>query len=128
MTNRAENFVTKLEAVRKLIVMRFPTMDVQNLAEKMSKLAHYHYDKQRFLVIGEERELYKLLIENSLNPFTVYRWLLLDRVPEEVKWQLKNRQVSQKRAITLVLERRHETGSSLSAEIKALGMKLIGGM
>jgi len=128
MPDRAENFVTKLDEVRKLIVMRLPNFDMQNLVEIMSKLAHYHYDKKRFLVTGKDRELYNLLVENSLNPFTVYRWLLLDRVPEEVKWQLKNRQVSQKRAITLTLERRRETGSSLAAEIKALGMKLIGGM
>lgn len=128
MTERAENFVTKLEEVRKLMVIRLPNFDVQNLAEIMSKLAHYHYDKKRFLVTGKERELYNLLIENSYNPFTVYRWLLLDRVPQEIKWQLKNRQVSQKRAITLCLERRRETGSSLASEIKALGIKLIGGM
>jgi hypothetical protein len=128
MTDRAENFVTKLDEVRKLIVMRLPSIDVQNLAERMSKLAHYHYNKKRFLLVGEDRELYNLLVESSYNPFTVYRWLLLERVPEEVKWQLKNRQVSQKRAITLVLERRRETGSSLASEIKALGMKLIGGM
>ncbi len=128
MTNRAENFVTKLEEVRKLIVMRLPSINVQNLVEIMSKLAHYHYNKRRFLLVGEDRELYNLLAENSYNPFTVYRWLLLERIPEEVKWQLKNHQVSQKRAITLTLERRRETGSSLTSEIKALGMKLIGGM
>jgi hypothetical protein len=128
MTERAENFVTKLDQVRKLIVMRLPSMNVQNLAERMSKLAHYHYNKRKFLLVGEDRELYNLLVESSYNPFTVYRWLLLERVPEGVKWQLKNRQVSQKRAIKLCLERRRETGSSLAAEIKALGMKLIGGM
>jgi hypothetical protein len=128
MPNRAENFMTKLDEVRKLIVMRLPSIKVQNLFERMSKLAHYHYDKKRFLLIGEDRELYNLLVESSYNPFTVYRWLLLERVPEEVKWQLKNRQVSQKRAITLTLERRRETGSSLATDIKALGMKLIGGM
>ncbi|MBI5355688.1 MAG: hypothetical protein HZB68_04505 [Candidatus Aenigmarchaeota archaeon] len=57
--------MTKLEAIRKLIVMRLPSIDVQNLAERMSKLAHYHYNKKRFLLVGEDRELYKLLVENA---------------------------------------------------------------
>jgi len=111
-----------------LLVVRFPSLDVRSLTEKMSKLAHYHYNKRNFLIMGEDRELYNFLIENSYNPFTVYRWLLLERVPDEIKWQLKNRQISQKRAITLTIERRTETGSSLAADIKSQGMKLIGGM
>ena len=128
MPRNAENFVTKLEELRKLLVVRFPSLDVRSLTEKMSKLAHYHYNERNFLIMGEDRELYNFLIENSYNPFTVYRWLLLERVPDEIKWQLKNRQISQKRAITLTIERRTETGSSLAADIKSQGMKLIGGM
>ena len=128
MPERAENFLTKLEQVRKLIVIRFPQFDVQNLVEKMSKLAHYHYNKKRYLLVGQDRELYQLIVENSYNPYTVYRWLLLERVPEELKWQLKNHQISQKRATTLSLQRRKENSSSLTSEIKSLGMKLIGGM
>ena len=128
MSRNAENFVTKLEELRKLLVVRFPSLNVRDLTDKMSKLAHYHYNKRDFLIMGEDRELYNFLIENSYNPFTVYRWLLLERVPDEIKWQLRNKQISQKRAITLTIERRTETGSSLAADIKAQGMKLIGGM
>ncbi len=128
MLKRAENFLTKLEQVRKLVAMRFPEMDMRNLAEKMSKLGSYHYNKKRFLVIGLDRELYNLLIENSYNPFTVYRWLLLERIPEEIKWQLKQGQINQKQAITLSVQRLKENNSNLASEIKTLGMKLIGGM
>ncbi len=128
MLKRAENFLTKLEQVRKLVAMRFPEMDMRNLAEKMSKLGSYHYNKKRFLVIGLDRELYNLLIENSYNPFTVYRWLLLERIPEEIKWQLKQSQINQKQAITLSVQRLKENNSNLASEIKTLGMKLIGGM
>lgn len=128
MSRNAENFVTKLEELRKKLLVRFPSLNVRDLTEKMSKLAHYHYNKRDFLIMGEDRELYNFLIENSYNPFTAYRWLLLERVPDEIKWQLKNKQISQKRAITLTIERRTETGSSLAADIKSQGMKLIGGM
>lgn len=128
MKRNAENFVTKLEELRKKLLVRFPSLNVRDLTDKMSKLAHYHYNKRNFLIMGEDRELYNFLIENSYNPFTVYRWLLLERVPDEIKWQLRNRQISQKRAITLTIERRTETGSSLAADIKSQGMKLIGGM
>lgn len=79
MPKHAENFITKLEAVRKVIKMRFPSMNMQKLAEKMSRLGHYHYDKKRFFIVGEERELYNFLIENSYNHYTLYRWLLLER-------------------------------------------------
>jgi hypothetical protein len=128
MTKETQNCVTKLEQVRELIVMRFPKMDVRNLVEKMSKVGHYHYNKKKYLLLGENRELYNFLIENSYNPYTIYRWLLLERIPSEIKWQLKNKQISQKRAIELSMERRMETGSSLAADIKVMGMQLIGGM
>jgi len=128
MRERAENFVEKLEQVRKLISVHLPSVDVQHLSEVMSKLGHYHYNKKSCLIIGKEKKLYDLLIENSYNPYTFYRWLLLERIPESIKWQLKNCQINQKQAIKLSVQQRQETGSILAGEIKDLGMKLIRGM
>lgn len=128
MKNQTQNFVTKLEQIRNLIQMRFPKIDARNLLERMSLIGHYHYNKKKFLLLGENRDLYNFLIENSYNPYTVYRWLLLERIPQEIKWQLKNNQISQKRAVHLSMQRRKETENSLAAEIKAIGMQLVGGM
>ena len=128
MPKRAENFITKLEQARKLIAMRFPEMDMRNLVAKMGKLGSYHYNKKRYLLFGKDREFYNFLIENSYNPFTVYRWLLLERVPEEIKWQLKSHQINQRQAMKLNAQSRVINTLVLSQDIKEIGMKLVGGM
>ena len=69
--NMQKSFVQKLESLRKLVYMRLPQLNEQNILQIMDKLAHYHYDKKKYVVLGLERELYNLLIENSYNPFTV---------------------------------------------------------
>ncbi len=128
MSKRAENFLTKLEQVRKLISVQFPQENVQNIMPKMTKLAHFHYNKRRYMLMGKDRDLYNYLLENGYNPYTVYRWLILEKVPEEIKWQLKNRQISQRQAITLNAQSRRINTLVLSQDIKETGMKLIGGM
>ena len=65
------------------------------------------------------------MIENSYNPYTVYRWALLERIPDEIKFQLKNHYLSQKKASKIVFERRHETETALQIDIKKLGLQLI---
>ena len=68
-----KDFLGSLNQVRKQVAVRFPKFDVQNLKKIMSKLAHYHYNKDKFFVIGQDKELYNFLIENSYNPYTLYR-------------------------------------------------------
>jgi len=94
----------------------------------IGRLGSYHYNKKKGFLIGYEKDLYKLLIENSYNPYTVYRWFLLERVPDEIKFQLNNHYISQKKASRMFFERRHETETSLQLEVKELGMKLLRGM
>ena len=98
---------------------------MQNLVKIMSKLAHFHYNKKDFILLGEERALYDFLIENSYNPFTVYRWLLLERIPDDIRFQLRQRQISQKKAVSEAFKRKHETNSILSVSIRELGLNLI---
>ena len=73
----------KLESVKKLIESELPEINVRDLHSILSKLATYHYNKKRYLIVGVERKLYNLLRENSYNPFTVYRWCLLERIPDD---------------------------------------------
>tara|TARA_Y100000310_G_scaffold300204_1_gene335681 strand:- start:1179 stop:1562 length:384 start_codon:yes stop_codon:yes gene_type:complete len=119
-----KNIFEELEKVKTLIKKEIPNLDIRNLPNILAKLATYHY-KKKGLLLGHERKLYYLLIENSYNPFTVYRWTLLERIPEEIKFQLKNYQISQKKASSLYFKRRHETNLSLQKDIKSLGLKLI---
>ncbi len=119
-----KNFVKKLSSVRKLVKSRFPEENMQNVKE-FSKLAHYHYDKKHFMLIGKEREFYDFLIENSYNPYTVYRWMLLENIPEDIKFQLKENRINQKQALSKAFERRQENDTSLALSIKEMGLKLV---
>jgi hypothetical protein len=123
--NMQKNFVEKLSVLRKSLAVRFPSMNVQNLTETMGRLGHYHYHKKQFILLGEERELYNFLIENSYNPYTVYRWLLLERLPEELRFMIKERRMSQRKAVSEGLKWRHETVESLGESIMAKGIRLI---
>ena len=123
-----KNFIDRLNEVKKLIAVRFPNFDMQNFTKFMSRIAHFHYNKKKFFLVGETRELYNFLVENSYNPYTVYRWLLLERIPDDIRFQLRQNMTSQKKAVSEAFKRRHETDSSLIVSIKELGLKLIRGM
>jgi hypothetical protein len=120
-----KNFVQKLESLRKLLNSRLPGLEGRHLLQIMGKLAHFHYDKKKYLIMGTERELYNLLIENGYNPFTVYRWLLLERVPTDIKFQIKQKKMSQKKAVYEALKRRQERFGDVTQVIRDYGLSLI---
>ena len=123
-----ESFIEKLKTLRKALVEKFPTLDVHNLLKIMNKLAHYHYKKSQFYIIGMEKDMYNFLIENSYNPYTVYRWLLLEKVPEDIKFRLRQNEITQKQAIAKACIRIQETDESLGIAIKSMGLNLVRGM
>lgn len=123
-----KNTFEELDKVKKLIVEKIPSFDIRNLCVSLGRLGTYHYKKKKGMLLGHERELYNLLIKHSYNPYTVYRWALLERIPEEIKFQLRNHYLSQKKASRLYLERRNETDTILQQDIRELGLKLIRGM
>ena len=123
-----KNIFEELDKVKTLVVDKIPSFDIRNLCVTLGRLGTYHYNKKGKILLGHERNLYELLIENSYNPYTVYRWALLERVPEEIKFQLRNHYLSQKKASRLFLERRNETDTILQQDIRDLGLKLIRSM
>ncbi len=112
------------EKLKKDIMDKFPDLDARNLCVLLGRLGTFHYSKKT-LIMGREREIYNFLVENSYNPYTVYRWALLERVPEEIKFQLKNHYLSLKRASSAFFQQRHETETSLQRDIRELGLRLI---
>ena len=127
-TNMQKNYLQKIESLRKLVYSRLSQLDGHNLLKIMSKLAHYHYNKKKYMILGLEKELYDFLIENSYNPFTIYRWLLLERVPDDIKFQIKQKKISQKKAISEALKRRHERPQDATQVIREYGLSLIARM
>jgi hypothetical protein len=91
----------------------------------MGKLAHYHYNKKKFILLGVERDLYNLLISEGYNPFTVYRWLLLEKMPDDLRFKLKQKEITQKKAVSLAFERRNEGVKELTQSVRTLGLNII---
>ena len=123
--NMQKNFIENLSSLRKKLSVRFPTMNVQKIHKLMSELAHFHYKKKKAMMLGEEKQVYNFLIEEGYNPFTVYRWLLLERLPDELRFMNKQKEISQKKAISEGLKWRNETTQSLGQSIMAKGIRLV---
>lgn len=98
------------------------------LKESIAKSGTYHYKKKKFMLLGDEKKFYNWLIENSYNPFTVYRWFLLEKIPDDVRFQLKNAHISQKIASRLHFKRRHESKSKVCLDIRIMGLNLVRSM
>ena len=128
MAGIRKNIFEELEKVKKLVKVHFPEIEIRELCKLLGKIGTYHYNKRKMMLLGRDKALYHLLIENSYNPYTVYRWALLERVPAEIKFQLRNHNLSQKKASKLFFERRHETETSLQVNIRNLGLQLVRGM
>ncbi len=126
--NVHKDYLRRLNSLKKRLFSEFVWLEGRDLCEVMSQLGHYHYNKKKFILLGENRDLYDFLMKNGFNPFTVYRWLLLERVPENIKAQLKERKMSQKKALSEAFKQRQETAETISASVQELGLTLIRGM
>lgn len=124
MAGVRKNIYEELEKVRKLILGVQPQFDVRNLCVFLGRLGTHHYNKKGFLT-GDEKRIYNVLIENSYNPYTVYRWSLLERIPDDIRFQLRNHYLSQKTASKIFFERRHETDTAIQISIRELGLRII---
>ena len=126
--NVQKDYLRRLNSLKKRLCNEFIWLESRNLCEIMGQLGHYHYNKKKFILLGENRELYNFLMNKGYNPFTVYRWLLLERVPENIKAQLKQNKISQKKAISEAFKQRQETAEAISANVQEIGLALIRGM
>tara|TARA_Y100000310_G_scaffold78020_1_gene74610 strand:- start:17908 stop:18294 length:387 start_codon:yes stop_codon:yes gene_type:complete len=123
-----KNIFDELEQVKNLVRVHFSEEEIHNICPLLSKLGTYHYNKKKNMLLGKHKLLYNSLIENGYNPFTAYRWALLERIPEEIKFQLKNYQISQKKASKVWNKQRRETEGSIQQEIRRLGLQLVRSM
>jgi hypothetical protein len=121
-----KKWISELGQVKKLIETELPDTDFRNLTVLMGQLGTYHY-KKKGILLADERKLYNLLIENSYSPYTVYRWLLLERIPDDIRFQLHNNYISQKKAATMSYERKHKRKGVLCVDVKQRGLQLLRG-
>ena len=88
------NVFEKLKKIREL----FPDIEDSILFETTQKLTnHWHYKKDRknTKLTKEEAQVYETYITNSLNPSTVYKWMLLVKVPSELRSKIRNYNLKQ---------------------------------
>jgi hypothetical protein len=123
--NVQKDYLKRLVSLKKRLYSEFTWLEGRDLCQVMSKLGHYHYNKRQFILLGEDRDLYNFLMESGFNPFTVYRWLLLERIPEDIKYQLKENELSQREAISEAFKRKQETSETISLSVKQMGLALI---
>ncbi len=125
-----KNVFEELEKVKQLIKKVKPDFDMETLSIFLGRLGKYHYKKTRkgTLLLGTDRKIYNILIENSYNPYTAYKWALLERVPQEIKHQLKMGVIGQKKAKKYATKQRKCWDSNLNARVKQHGLMLIRGL
>ena len=122
-----KNIFEELEKVKDLIRREDPDFDMKQLTKFLGRLGSYHY-KKKGLYLGKNRNIYKTLLKNGYNPSTVYKWSLLENIPEELKLQLKQGIIGQKKAKKFALQQRRCNSSTLDVRIKQYGLMLIRGM
>jgi hypothetical protein len=123
--NSRLSFLDELSSLRKLVESRFPSVNSRQFDDILSKLAHYHYNKKNLIVLGLERDVYDYLVSKSYNPFTIYRWLLLERVPEEVRFQIRKGELNQKEALRKAFRIKQDKKDIAGESLKKIGLELI---
>jgi len=123
-----KTWLEAFESLKNKALNEFGDEGFRNLKEKISKLATYHYNKSKYILLGQDKEFYEFLITNSYNPYTVYRWFLLERVPEDVRFQLRNGAINQKLASKIQFKRKHEGKNHTCIDIRLMGLNLVRSM
>lgn len=122
-----KNVFDELDNVKNLVRDIAPDFDSGNLSLMLGRLGVQHYKKAGML-LGREKKIYDVLVENGYNPYTVYKWSLLERIPEDVRHQLRNGVIGQKRAMKLSCKRRRENSTTLQINIRQQGLVLVRGL
>ena len=122
-----KNWLVEYECIKKEVGIRFGDEYLRNFTKIIAKIAQHHYKKNSML-LGKERELYVFLQEKGHNPFKIYRWCLLERIPEALRFQLKNGMINQKTALHMHFKNRHESENTVCVAIRVQGLNLVRSM
>lgn len=123
-----KDYLRRFEELKKRLYSEFSWIEMRNLTKMLNTIGHYHYDRKGFILLGEERELYNFLMKNGYNPYTVYKWALLERIPENIRQMLRENKIGQKKAISEALTQRREEEEKIFTGLHEMGIALIRGM
>ena len=122
-----KDWLVEYESIKKEVEVRFGEEFLRNFPKIMARIAQHHY-KKKSMLLGKERELYVFLMEKGHNPFKVYRWCLIERIPEAIRFQLKNGMINQKTALHMHFRNKHESRNHVCVEIRVQGLNLVRSM
>lgn len=123
-----KDYLKRFEELKKRLYSEFNWLSVRDLTKILGSIGHYHYDRKGVFLLGEERELYDFLMKNGYNPYTVYKWALLERIPENIRQMLKAKKIGQKKAISRAVTQRREEEDKVFTGLHEMGIALIRGM
>lgn len=86
------------QAKRLLASCKFANEDELHLCLQRIGKWHYAKNKKEITLSQMDASAYQILITNSLNPNTVYKWFLLAKSPLDIRLKLETRQLSQRDA------------------------------
>ncbi|MCF7860876.1 hypothetical protein K9M79_01430 [Candidatus Woesearchaeota archaeon] len=120
----------KYRLVRESVKREFKKMEDRVLFKLTAKLATWHYPNKRskqMTLTKEEAMLYEFYINNGYNPSTVYKWILACNSNEEVQRQLKNGEISLKKALAMPKYQRKltQTDTEMLYQIKLAIQKYV---
>ncbi len=90
----------KVSTFRKLVKTIFQELDDSALIEMLREVSTWHYSRKGILS-QDHLKLYELMMNNSYNPNTTYKWFLLTRSPFELREKLKLNLISQREAFAV---------------------------
>ena len=122
-----KDWLVEYESIKKEVEVRFGEEFLRNFPKIMARIAQHHY-KKKSMLLGKERELYVFLMEKGHNPFKIYRWCLIERIPEAIRFQLKNGMINQKTALHMHFKSKHESRNHVCVEIRVQGLNLVRSM
>ena len=121
----------KLQEIKDLVNknLDLPEEALKPMIQRLANRWHYKKDRKKGdKLTKEETMLYELLVMNCYSPSTVYRWLLLEETPAELRNRLRNKNISQRQASKAKMQFRHmlnTTEQDLMEEIKDCVRKYI---
>src|SRR3989344_7523203 len=95
------NIFSKLTELKNTVekdMGKLPDLVLFQMVQKLANKWHYPKTRKGIALTKEEAQLYEILLSNKYNPSTVYKWLLLVKVPQEMREKVKHGLVTQKEA------------------------------
>jgi hypothetical protein len=96
------NVFQKIKQVQDLVKKLYPKMTLQELTQEVQFLTnnwHGKKKKKKIKLTQQQLTLYELFMKNSLNPSTVYGWLLIATAPSDLKEKVRHNELSIRNAL-----------------------------